>query len=56
MSLYGGNWDEYRANMCICPKCGRDEITHCVCDEDAEVCGIKDITCDENMTNDELDD
>ena len=56
MSLYGGNGDEYRADMCICPKCGRDGFTHCVCDEDAEVCGIKDITCDENMTNDELDD
>ena len=34
MSLYDGNWDEYRSDMCICPKCGRDEITHCVCDEE----------------------
>ena len=56
MSLYGGNWDEYRADMCICPKCGRDEITHCVCDDDEDSREIKDITCDVNMTNDELDD
>ena len=35
--LYGGNWDEYRASMCICPKCGKDEITLCICDEEETI-------------------
>lgn len=32
MSLYTGDWSLYREDMCICPKCGKDEITHCDCD------------------------
>ena len=35
MSLYSGDWSEYRETMCVCPKCSRDEITHCICDEEA---------------------
>ena len=27
MSLYSGDWSEYRETMCVCPKC--------ICDEEA---------------------
>lgn len=34
MNLNKKNENIYKEDMCICPKCGRDEITHCICDED----------------------
>jgi hypothetical protein len=26
-------WDSYRKEFCICPHCGKDEVTECECND-----------------------
>jgi len=51
MALYDGNWEDYRNEMCICPECGKDEISECNCSEENDA----DISTQYNEENDDME-